>query len=263
MTESDLSCAPESHEPPSLKGQKHQRDHFHGGEDGPHRHVNRRRTTEVKMVHRADHAADGIEDDVEIDNSRGRGGTNHAQENVDVRHHDGREQFQEILDPEVNDPEPPEVHHGEVDVLAEDHAYGIEKRDGQRTVEEQVRQIARMFVRQTAPQPAYENDDPEEHADGQQDLPKPPEIKVLPALRADPEPRAAGGNDTLEAGRLAQETADDNYHHRAKQDQRQFILVFGLASGDHRGQENPHGEVTGGDKEQRQLNVPHARQVVG
>ena len=77
-----------------------------------------------------------------------------------------------------------------------------------------------MFAPQAVPQPPHEDDYPEEHADGQQNLPKAPEIKVRPALSADPEPRAAGGNDALDAGRLAEEAPDDNHHQCAKQYQR-------------------------------------------
>ncbi len=41
----------------------------------------------------------------------------HAQQHEDVGDHDGGEQLQEILHPQVHHPEPPEIHHGEVRAL--------------------------------------------------------------------------------------------------------------------------------------------------
>ena len=76
-------------------------------------------------------------------------------------------------------------------VLAEGDARGVEERDGERAVEEQLGHVAadarpaggcrrprtRITTHRTMP-------------DDQQDLPEPAQVEVLPALRAQPEPRA-------------------------------------------------------------------------
>ncbi len=71
------------------------------------------------------------------------------------------------------------------------------------------------------------------------------------------------GMIVLDAGGLADQAADDDEHHGAEQGNGQLVLVLRLAAGDHRGDEDAHGQEAGGDEEQRQLQVPHARQVVG
>ena len=102
-----------------------------------------------------------------------------------------------------------------------------------------------MFVRRRLPQAAEENDHPDQHADGEEDLPQPAEVQVFPALCADPKPGAFARDVAFDARRLAEQTADDDEDHRAEQSDRELVLVLGLASRDHGRQENSHGQKTG------------------
>ena len=63
---------------------------------------------------RADHAAERIEDDVEIHHARRRFFRNDAEQHEDIGDHDGGEELEKILHPQVHDPEAPEVHDGEI-----------------------------------------------------------------------------------------------------------------------------------------------------
>jgi hypothetical protein len=80
-------------------------------------------------VHRTDDSADRVEDDLQIDEACRRPLRHDAQEHEHVGDRDGREDLQKILDPEVNDPEPPEVDHGEVRLRSEQHAHAVEDGD--------------------------------------------------------------------------------------------------------------------------------------
>ena len=62
----------------------------------------------------ADDAAAQEQDRVEVDDAQGRLARDHAQPEEHHRHHDRDEEFEEPLDPEVDDPEPPGVDHREV-----------------------------------------------------------------------------------------------------------------------------------------------------
>ena len=55
-----------------------------------------------------------VEDDVEEDDGERDPLAHHAEQDEDVRDHHGREQLEEVLDPEMDDPEAPEVRDGEV-----------------------------------------------------------------------------------------------------------------------------------------------------
>ena len=63
----------------------------------------------IEMVHRADHAAEGIQDDVEIDDAQSRVLAHHSQKDEHVGDDHGRKQLEKILHPKMHDPEAPEI----------------------------------------------------------------------------------------------------------------------------------------------------------
>ena len=71
----------------------------------------------------------------------------HPDQHEDVSHHDRREQLQEVLDPQVDNPEAPEVDDGEVCILAKNHPCSVEQGDRERTVEKQVGHVSWMLPR--------------------------------------------------------------------------------------------------------------------
>ena len=97
---------------------------------------------EVEVVHGADHAADRVEEDVEEDDGQRDPLAHHPEQDEDVGDHHRREQLEEVLDPEVDDPEAPEVGDGEAVALAGEQPDRVERRDRERREEEQPRQVA-------------------------------------------------------------------------------------------------------------------------
>ena len=104
----------ELQERPGLDGQEGERDHLGGREERAERHVLGRLAGEVEVVHRPDHAADRVEDDVEEDDGERDPLAHDAEQHEHVGDHHGREQLEEVLDPEVDDPEAPELGGREV-----------------------------------------------------------------------------------------------------------------------------------------------------
>ena len=115
---------------------------------------------EIEVVHRADHAAERIEDDVEIHHARRRFLRNHAEQHEDIGDHDGGEELEKILHPEVHDPEAPEVHDGEIRLRVAEQPNRIEERNRKCAVEKERRQVARALRFQLTPKPAAQDDDP-------------------------------------------------------------------------------------------------------
>src|SRR5215218_6930944 len=98
-----------------------------------------------------------------------------AEQHEDVGDHHGREELQEVLHPEVDDPEAPEVRRRPVRVGLGEQADGVERGDGKRGEEEEPRHVPLVLVAEAYAQDAPEHEDPGEEADREQDLPEPPE----------------------------------------------------------------------------------------
>ncbi len=80
-------AGPEAHEAPGLDGEQRQRDDLGGAEQRPERHRRGRRAREVQVMHRADHATQRVDDDVEVDHSHGVLLGDHAEQHEDVGDH--------------------------------------------------------------------------------------------------------------------------------------------------------------------------------
>ena len=119
----------ELQERPCLDGQERERDHLGGREERAQRHVLGRLAREVQVVHRADDAAERVQDDVEVDHRQRDPLAHHAEQHEHVGDHHRGEQLEEVLDPQVHDPEAPELGDGEVVAGARDQTDGVERRD--------------------------------------------------------------------------------------------------------------------------------------
>ena len=142
-----LLSRPELQERPRLDGQERERDHLGGAEEGAKRHVLGRLAGEVEVVHRADHAAERVEDDVEEDHRQRDLLPHHPEQHEHVGDHHGREQLEEVLHPQVDDPEAPELVDREVLAGLGDQADRVEGRDRERGHEEQPGHVARVLAR--------------------------------------------------------------------------------------------------------------------
>src|SRR5215217_6291060 len=126
-----------------------------------------------------------------------------------VGDHDGREELEEVLDPEVDDPESPEVSRREVRFGPGEQPDGIERRYRQRREEEQPRHVAHVLAPQPPAHRPEQHHDPEEEAYREQDLPEAPEVEVLEALVTEPGPQAA--REAEDPRPLPDEAPEDDY----------------------------------------------------
>ena len=179
-----------------------------------------------------------------------------------VGDHHGREQLEEVLDPEVDDPEAPELGGREVVAGAGDQPDRVEGGDRAGGEEEQPRHVARVLARKAPAQHAPEHHDPDDEADREQHLPEAREVEVLEALQPEPV-RGRVLEHAVDAEERADQRPEDDDRERAQQREGELALVLGLAPGDHRRQEDAGGDERGRDPEDRQLHVPGAHQVVG
>src|SRR5215475_15440394 len=96
-------------------------------------------------MHGADNAPRGVEQNVEIDHRKGNALVHNPEQYEDVSHHDRREQFEEIFNPEVDYPESPEIRRREMRGGMRQQSHCIERRNRKRRKKEQPWQIAEMF----------------------------------------------------------------------------------------------------------------------
>ncbi len=213
------------------------------------------------MVHRPDHATGRVQDDVEVDHGQRDLLADDAEQDEHVRDHHGREQLEEVLDPQMHDPEAPELGRREVVARPREEAYGVERRDRARRQEEQPRHVARVVSGKAPAQDAPQHEDPHDEPDRQQHLPQPREVEVLEALQPEPV-RCRVGEHAMHAEVGADERPEHDHRERAEQREGELALVARLAAGDHRRQEDPGRYERRRDPEDRELDMPGPHEVV-
>ena len=135
----------------------------------------------------------------------------HAEQHEDVGDHDRREQLQEVLDPEVDDPEPPEVGDGEVAPRVGEQADGVEGGDRQRGEEEEPGHVARCARCAAACAGRGRGCTTQKKSPiDEQDLPEAAEIEVLEALVAEPGPERSLRQPWMPANSPDQAADDDD-----------------------------------------------------
>ena len=205
---------------------------------------------------------DRVEDDVEEDHGQGDLLAHHAEQHEHVGHHHRREQLEEVLDPEVDDPEAPELVDGEVLSRLRDQPDRVEGGDGERRHEEQPGHVGRVLAAQARAQHPPQHEHPDEQADREQDLPDAREVEVLEALQAEPV-RGRVAEQAVNAEERADQRAEHHNRQRTEQQEGELALSARLAPRDHRREEDAGGHERRGDPEDRQLHVPGAHQVEG
>src|SRR4051812_16544244 len=124
-----------------------------------------------------------------------------------------------------------------------------------------MRQVAAAFGAELALQTTKQDDHPQDQAHDEQNLPQTTQIKIFPTLCAEEGPRGAL-QPALIAGGFSREAANDDHYQRGEQGNRKWALATGLAAGDQRSQKNAGSKVRRHDKEQSQLQMPCAREVI-
>src|SRR5215217_9343121 len=140
-----------------------------------------------------------------------------------VGDHDGREELEEILDPEVDDPEAPEVSRREVRFGPGEQPDGVERRDRQRREEEQPRHVAQVRATQPPAHRPKQHHDPKEEAYREQYLPEAAEVQVFEALVAEPGPQAA--RETKDPRPLPDEAPEHDDGQSAQQPNGEEVLA--------------------------------------
>ena len=202
-----------------------------------------------------------VEDGVQVDQPRGGLGRDEAQLVEDHCHQHRREEFEEAFHPEVDDPEPPVVDDGEVGVGSVEQRRHVEEGDGHGGVEEERGQLALLRPLHGRTQGPEHEEEPEDQARRQQQLPEAAQVEVLAALVAEPEPEAA--QQVVDACPFSEEAAEDHEGQGPQEHQHPEPLALGFRTAHQGRQEEPPGHPGGGDPEDGQLQVPGARQVVG
>ena len=170
----------ELEEAPRLDREERQRNHFRRREERAERHVQGGFAGEIQMVHRADDAARRIQHHVQINQPHGHALIHHAEQHENVGDHDRREQFEKILHPQMDDPEPPEIRGGESGVRSGRAGRRRKTREWTSAEKKNSHGMLPMYsVRNSLPQSTEQDHDPEEQAHRQQDLPESAEIQKL------------------------------------------------------------------------------------
>src|SRR6478609_5800080 len=99
-----------------------------------------------------------------------------------------------------------------------------------------------MFMAfQRRPKSTPKDHDPDCKTHRQQNLPKAPQIQVLPTLMADPKPSL--GDPAFDASILSSETSNDDYRERHQKEKRENALVSGLFPRNQGRNENSRGHI--------------------
>jgi len=85
-------------------------------------------------------------DGVEINDTDGSLARDNAEQEVDHRHHDGREQLEESLHPQMDDPETPRIHDGVICSTAEEHGRQIKDGDAEGRHHEERRHLITVGI---------------------------------------------------------------------------------------------------------------------
>ena len=87
-----------------------------------------------------------IQQNVQIYHGQGHLLAYDTEQDEDVGDHDGREELEEVLNPQMDDPEAPEVRRREVRVGPGEQPDGVERRNRKGCEEEQPRHVAHMLA---------------------------------------------------------------------------------------------------------------------
>ena len=169
---------------PRLEADEHQRHDLERAEHRPERQHERRRAGEVEVMQRADDAA--RQEDRRRQHGRFAGGA-HADElqaREEERDHDGGEDLEEALDPQVHDPPAPVLGHRQMRVPAVAERGHVEDGDGDasRSGTASAAAAARLRSRSAGRSARTISTSQRNSPTSSGDLPEAPEVDVLVAL---------------------------------------------------------------------------------
>src|SRR5579875_2220035 len=171
---------------PGLQGKESERNDLRSRKEGAERHMHRRLTVEINVVHRADDAARGIKHDIEINQGQRHPLAHYSQMHKDRGHHHGSKKFQKVFHPKMYHPEAPVIRGSEVRAGPGQEADCIKGRDGKRGEKEKPGHVAPVFNAEPCPESAKQDRHPEAKTQAEQYLPESAQIEILKALIAEP-----------------------------------------------------------------------------
>ena len=211
----------------ALEAQERERHDLQRGEHRAKGDDRRRRPGPVQVMERADDAGSQVQEDAHVDDLQAELRADRADAGQDEREHDGGEDLEESLHPEVDDPPAPVLGVGEVAALAVQEAGHVEQRDGDRAVQEHVREPAAVLFRQKRrADGAHDQHQPDDHPGDEEDLPDAAQLDVLVALVSEEE--AVRAEASLDGQPCSGKRTQDDDHHRHEQKDRQRPLPLRL-----------------------------------
>src|SRR5215510_7693344 len=159
----------------------------------------------------------------------------------------------------MNDPEPPRVDDGEVGVAVEEERRQIEKRNRQRRIQKQRRDLALRLNLPLWPDGPKQQEKPDHQAQGEQCLPGPSQLEILPALMTEPEPEIS--QQPIDSERLAKEASANNENKSGKEEVHTEYLSLRVAAADSRCQQKSAADIGRRNPEDSQLHVPRSQEI--
>src|SRR6516164_6259805 len=136
----------------------------------------------------ADKAAAKNQNDVEIDNPQSGHTLDQPELIKDDRDDDRDEQLEEAFDPEMDDPEAPGIRDGIVGRPIKKQSRQVEHRDCRGGDQEERDKTAPPRIMPSRRHGSPQQGEPEDEAGREQYLPEAADLKIFPALVAEPEP---------------------------------------------------------------------------
>src|SRR5215831_4547589 len=174
----------------------------------------------------------------------------------DDRDDDRDEQLEEALDPEVDDPEAPGIGDGVVGRPIKEQSGQVECRDRRGGDQKEIDETAPLRIMPSRRHSAPQQPEPEDETDGEQYLPKTPDLEEFPALIAEPEPGTA--QPLKEPHPLAKQTSDNDHEESGEQQVNGAALPGGFAAAKHAADKQGTAHISGGDPSEEKAAVDGA-----
>jgi len=139
------------------------------------------------MVHGADDATGGVENDVEVDHAQSGALLDDTGQNEQVGDEDSGKEFEEVFDLEMDDPEARKLCGGEVLAGVGQQADRVEGWDRKCGEEEEPGHVGDMLGIEAVAKSAIKDEDREKEADDEHYLPEVSEVEVFEALVTEPD----------------------------------------------------------------------------
>src|SRR5262245_27507497 len=110
----------------------------------------------------------------------------------------------------MHDPEPPEIRDHKPLTGIREKSHGIKRRYCQCCIEQKPWHVAEVMSSKSRFEASAQYGYPEKQSQYKEDLPKPSEIEILPALMSNPEPRLRSVQPSFHAGILSGHAAKDH-----------------------------------------------------